>query len=137
MAVLRESKKQRKEREFKEMTQWLLTVSDDFTFTGSTSTYEYLQSKEGLTPLQAFYIIETNGYGSKFTTTDTEQLKRLLRTKAAINMQIKLWAEGRADGTLPLPELEEVLKEYNAPTWVFDAIENQKFKYYKTNDSNN
>lgn len=83
-----------------------------------------------MTPLQAFYIIESKGYRNKISTTDSKKLKRILRTKAAINLQIKLWAEGRADGTLPLLEFQEILKEYKAPQWVFEAVENQKYKYY-------
>ena len=116
---------------FVQDTAWLLTVSDDFTFTGSTATYEFPESKTGLTPLQAFYVIESRGYNNKISTTDAEKLKRILRTKAAINMQIKLWAEGRADGTLPKDELKSVLEEYKAPQWVTEAVENQKYKYYE------
>lgn len=84
-----------------------------------------------MSALEAFYLIESKGFPKRLTTTDPDKLLKLLRTKAAINMQIKLWAEGRADGTLPKDELKSILKEYKAPQWVTEAVENQKYKYYE------
>lgn len=84
-----------------------------------------------MSALEAFYLIESKGFPKRLTTTDPDKLLKLLRTKAAINMQIKLWAEGRADGTLPKDELKSILKEYKAPQWVVEAVENQKYKYYE------
>lgn len=130
MALL--TKKQKKLEEFRELAQWLLIVSDDFIFTGSSpAKYWYPYAKDGMPALEAFHLIESRGFPKRLAVSEPEKLQKLLRTKAAINMQIKLWAEGRADGTLPKDELRSILEEYKAPQWVFEAVENQKYKYYE------
>lgn len=62
---------------------------------------------------------------------EPELLMEILRCKAAINLQIKTWAQSRAEWTLSKSELLEYLESYQAPEWVFKAIENQKLKILK------
>lgn len=88
-----------------------------------------------------FYHIESQG--KNFPCSEPELLNKILLTKAGINFHIKLWAEGRADGTLPLFELSQrVAKtkfkdiidfetQFGLPEWVILAIEKQKIKLWK------
>ena len=76
----------------------------------------------------------------------------MYKTKGAINFHIKMWAESRAEGSLPkslfnLKGKEEARKvkeeakklftdyvtieeEFNLLPWMVDAVENQKVNYY-------
>ena len=62
---------------------------------------------------------------------EPELLVQLLTCKASINLNIKLWAQSRAEFTLSKEELLDCLTFYQAPEWVFKAIENQKMKILK------
>lgn len=62
---------------------------------------------------------------------EPQLLMEILRCKASINLQIKTWAQSRAEWTLSKFELLEYLEYYQAPEWVLKAIENQKLKILK------
>jgi len=57
-----------------------------------------------------------------------ELLQRVLICKASVNLHIKLWAQGMAQGLLFQPELSEYLDSLNAPGWVMKAVINQAGK---------
>jgi len=77
-----------------------------FTFSGTLHPKnEALYNKDGVTGKESFFSIENNGKNKP--TKHPNILKSLLQTKAAVNFQIKQWAEGRADGTLPLFEFSK------------------------------
>lgn len=59
---------------------------------------------------------------------EPQLLVEILRCKASVNLQIKIWSQSRAEFTLSKFELLEYLEHYQAPEWVFKAIENQKLK---------
>ncbi|QRE03507.1 hypothetical protein [Flavobacterium psychrophilum] len=128
-----------------------------FTFCGTLiPKFKAISNSKGKTAKQIFYQIESNGNNEP--TSEPELLDKLLLCKASVNFMIKQWAEGRADGTLPLKELSKKRYEdlypkkkdtnkyllvwennkpvyyddmetyYQFPNWVIDAIENQKIK---------
>lgn len=55
-------------------------------------------------------------------------LVQILTCKAAVNLQIKIWAQSRAEYTLSLDELKEYLTFFQAPDWALLAVEKQKIK---------
>lgn len=83
-------------------------------------------SASGKDAKRCFYLLDTNG--EKHPCSEPQLLVEILTCKAAVNLQIKLWAQGRADCTLFKFELEEWLADFKAPEWVLKAIENQKIK---------
>lgn len=129
---------------------------DNFKFCGThTPKYEPIPDPNGKSAKEVFHSIDSSG--KNLPTSEPELLKRLLATKASVNFHIKMWAEGRVDGTLPFCEFAgdgETLEwevstdtagkktaipvykksmaiEYGFPDWVIDAVEKQKFKYFK------
>ena len=78
---------------------------------------------------EVFYTIDSRGIN--IPTAEPELLNDLLLCKASLNFHIKMWAEGRADATLPYWELLEIQKEFNLPDWVIVATERQKLKIKK------
>jgi hypothetical protein len=117
-----------------------------FTFNGTLDA-KHKAIKGNATALEAFYSIDT--YGKNIGTKHTNLLNAILQTKAALNFQIKQWAQCRADGTLPLSEFiggnnsstlhwvngepkyySSIVEQYNLPKWVVNAVEKQKVKFY-------
>lgn len=76
-----------------------------------------------------FFTLDSEGKSKPCS--EPELLVEILRCKGAVNLQIKLWSQGRAEYTLSKDELQEYMEFYNAPDWVFKAIENQKSKILK------
>jgi len=100
---------------------------------------------KGKSGKEVFYLIDSTGKNSP--TREPELLNELLLCKASVNFQIKEWAKGRADGTLPKSELigdggviewvngepihfKNYVEMFNLPDWVVEAVENQKKYYY-------
>lgn len=141
------------ERDF----SWYLNNKKVFDFDGS---FLYVNkkgnslvnfSKDGVSAKEAFYYWDSEGIIK--TTKHPNLLKALYKTKGAINFHIKMWAESRAEGSLPkslfnLKGKEEVKRvkedakkqfidyitieeEFNLLPWMVDAVENQKVNYYK------
>ena len=131
----------------KEDFTFYLKNRKEFIFSGTLEA-KHKAIKGTATALEAFYSIDT--YGKNIGTKHPNLLNSILQTKASLNFQIKQWAQGRADGTLPLSELiggnnvktlhwvngepkyySSIAKKYNLPHWVIDAVEKQKIKFYR------
>lgn len=111
--------------------------------------------RNGVDAKEAFYMMET--FGKIVPTRAPKLLIELLKCKGGVNFQIKQWAEGRADGTLPLIEFSseragvksgekallwwtktgkaryalDIATKERLPEWVINAVENSKRHYYK------
>jgi hypothetical protein len=86
-------------------------------------------SPTGKSAKVCFYKLDSEGKCKPCS--EPELLFQILRCKASINLQIKIWAQSRAEYTLSKEELLEYMQFYQAPDWVFKAIENQKLKILK------
>jgi len=134
-----------------------------FNFCGTLNPkFEAIYSKNGLSAKEVFYSIQSEGKNKPCY--EPALLNDLLLCQSSVNFQIKQWAEGRADSTLPLAELskkraqikypddfskfstlfwvnsepvyfEDIQTQYSLPDWVIDAVENQKVKFYKKNQT--
>ena len=128
-----------------------LTNKNKFTFCGTiTPKHKAIFDPNGKSAKEVFYSIDSSG--KNHPTKEPGLLDELLLCKAGVNFQIKQWAEGRVDGTLPLYELTgdgqvlnwlekdgeviavsggNIREEFNLPEWVIKAVENQKEKILK------
>lgn len=121
-----------------------------FNFCGTAEpSFVPIYDKSGVDGKAAFFSIENKGIN--IPTKHPNILATLLLSKASVNFNIKMWAQGRADGTLPLIEFSQrkVMEVYphfeieydkndmennmGLPKWVIEAVENQKYKYYRIN----
>jgi len=101
-----------------------------FDFCGTlNATHQPIFDINGVDGKEAFFSIENNGKNKP--TKHPNLLRALLLSKASVNFNIKMWAEGRADGTLPKIEMPSLQKEFDLPDWVLTAVENQKNQYCK------
>lgn len=105
-----------------------------------------IYDKNGVDGKAAFFSIEN--HGRNIPTRHPNLLSALLLVKASVNFHIKMWAEGRADGTLPLIEFSVRMAKQRYPDssiedpgtdmerdlelseWVIKAVENQKIHHY-------
>ncbi len=123
-------------KKFEQDYQWYKSVSDKFNFDGQVNYHskkgeDLIQyDVEGKSAKECFFLYDSQGKIEK--TNEPEELKILLRTKGSVNLHIKMYAESRADGTLPKLLFQDIIKEINPPEWFITAVENQKYKYYKT-----
>lgn len=91
--------------------KWYLKMRNTFNFDGSGGYYDKMgdsvirYDKNGVSGIEAFFKWDSNGV--IVGTRHPNILRAILKTKGAINLQIKLWAQGRADGTLPLVEFSK------------------------------
>jgi len=83
-------------------------------------------SPTGKSAKVCFYQLDSEGRCKPCA--EPHLLTEILTCKAAINLQIKIWSQSRAEYTLSKIELLEYLEYYKAPEWVLKAIENQKLK---------
>jgi hypothetical protein len=81
---------------------------------------------EGSDAKRCFYVFDSRGKLPPCR--EPEILASLLRTKASVNLHIKLWAAGRFDGTFPGVEFDEYMREIGAPDWVKLAVRKQQYK---------
>jgi hypothetical protein len=104
---------------------------NNFTFAGSdiAAAYNIEYSEKGKTAKECFHKLDSEG--KKLPCCEKDLLIEILTCKAAVNMQIKLWAQSRAEYTLSLIELQEYMEHYQCPDWVLKAIEAQKTKLIK------
>lgn len=86
-------------------------------------------SSTGKSAKVCFYQLDSEGKCKPCS--EPHLLIEILRCKASVNLNIKIWAQSRAEYTLSKFELLEYLEEYKAPEWVFKAIETQKLKILK------
>jgi hypothetical protein len=92
---------------------------------GNNIVEESFSDPNGYSALEAYYSIDT--LGKKVSCKEIEVLNKVMRTKKSINLQIKMWAEDIAKRILFKCELEEYCQNY--PSWVFEAVINQSYKY--------
>ena len=93
---------------------------------GKTLPFAIPYSPTGKTAKVCFYQLDSEGKCKPCA--EPELLVQLLRCKASVNLNIKIWAQSRAEYTLSKEELQEYIEFFQAPEWVFKAIENQKEK---------
>lgn len=86
-------------------------------------------SATGKSAKVCFYQLDSEGKCKPCS--EPELLVEILRCKASVNLNIKIWAQSRAEYTLSKVELLEYIEFYKAPEWVLKAIENQKLKILK------
>lgn len=92
-------------KRFEQDYQFYLSSIGVFDFCGTLNPkFEAVPNGER-TAKECFYLIDSRGKNTPCS--EPELLNQLLLTKAAINFQIKQWAEGFAEGTLPLAELSK------------------------------
>jgi hypothetical protein len=99
-----------------------------FTFAGCNIEiqYNFESSEQGKTAKECFFYLDSQG--KKFSCSEFKLLIEILTCKAALNLQIEIWSQSRAEGTLPLFELQEYMEYFQCPDWVLKAIENQRLK---------
>ncbi len=86
-------------------------------------------SPTGKSAKVCFYKLDSEGKCKPCS--EPELLVQILTCKASVNLQIKIWSQSRAEYTLSKEELKEYMEFFQAPEWVFKAIENQKLKILK------
>lgn len=140
--------------------KWYMSNRHNFSFSGGDKYFDkkgnnvVQYNKNGVSFVEAFYTWDS--IGKIKPTRHPTTLQRLLQTKAAVNLQIKEWAQGRADGTLPGVEFmgdgsnekrllvwelingqyepvyySNIVEYMKLPEWVINAVESQKYKYYE------
>lgn len=87
---------------------------------------EIESSPDGVAAREAFEALDSRG--QRLPTSEPDLLRSVLRVKASVNLHIKMWAQGCAEGTSFLFEFLDLLRELNAPGWVEKALRNQTDK---------
>jgi hypothetical protein len=133
-------------KNFERDYNWYFKYRFKFDFCGSLNpNHTPIPDENGKTAKEALFSIDT--YGKNIGCREPELLNELLLCKASINFMIKMWAETRAEGTLPLIMFSkrEAFKRYEVPLtdepdiheefelidWMIEAVEKQKYKFYK------
>lgn len=128
--------------EFERDYNFYLENKDQFNFSGSdakktygiqlpgeTGTFAIPYSEQGKSAKICFHKLD--GAGKKVPCSEPNLLIEILTCKASLNLNIKTWAQSRAEYTLSKEELSGMMIEMKAPEWVFKAVENQKDKIIK------
>lgn len=93
-----------------------------FTFCGTMyPKFTAIPADGGKTAKEAFFLIDSTGRNQP--TCEPELLDALLTCKASVNFHIKQWAEGRAEGTMPL---HDFIGEGETLEWTIQTV---KHKY--------
>ena len=136
-------------KNFERDYNWYYKYRHEFNFCGSLNPKHIaIPDINGNSAKEILYNIDTHGKNNGCC--EPELLNELLLCKASINFMIKMWAESRADGTLPLVlfSKQQMFKEYNYVCnefkndidiqqefelldWMVEAVEKQKYKFYK------
>lgn len=80
---------------------------------------------DGYSALECWWAKDT--HGKMLPCREPELLAKVLRSKQSVNLQVKMWAEDVADGSL-LRQLELVTYAHGWPEWVFRAVLEQAGK---------
>lgn len=116
------------ERDFRWYTKWATL----FNFDGASSYHDkkgnakIVGNPQGHPAKEAFYQFDSSG--RIIPTNQPLTLESLYRCKGSINLHIKQWAEGRAEGTLPRKDWEAIQAEYELLPWMIDAVHQQYIK---------
>jgi hypothetical protein len=105
---------------------WYLKMRHLFNFDGKHK--EVISDKNGIDGRKAFYLLDTEG--KLFPTKHPNILTTLIKTKGSVNLHVKMYAEDRASGLLPLIEFRGMCIKWKAPKWFYNSVEHQKVKYY-------
>lgn len=103
-----------------------LRSRSEFTFCGKPDSEihaKIIPSPSGKTAKECFLSLDSRG--EVVPCLEPELLFEVLRTKAAINWQVRQWAEMLLGGVLRPLELVECRETYGLPEWVLEAILNQ------------
>lgn len=92
---------------------------DTMSFSGSPAP-TVAHDPDGPDAKRAFHDYDSRGVLR--ATSEPDLLRRVLVTKASVNLHVRMWAEGIADATLLGRELEGFKQEFGAPQWVVDAV---------------
>jgi len=115
-------------KNFERDYNWYLTHKDQFTFDGSLDTSDkVIFSENGKSAKDCFYIYDSSG--QVVQTKEPELLHKIFKCKGSVNLNIKMWAEDLANGTLPTSLFKDICNEFNLLPWMIDAVEKQKIKY--------
>lgn len=103
-----------------------------FKFSGSDYSSQVITHTQGVTAVKAFNAVDSMGINPPCC--EPELLAQAWNGKAALNLQIKMWAGGILDGISALFELQS---DYEwLPDWVWESILGQtngvscKFDWY-------
>ena len=117
-------------KNFERDYNWYLKYKNVFDFSGSLDNKTLvIESEKGLSAKECFYYRDSQGIIKK--TKEPNLLSQIYKCKESINFHIKMWAETRAEGTLPMIDFKEIIKEYELLDWMIESVEKQKNKYYK------
>lgn len=116
-------------KEIVSQINWYFGLRKKFNFDGKPDE-EIEFNLNGCDGFTAFYNVDTHGKKKLKPTKHPNIYKALMKTKSSLNLHIKMYAEDRANGTLPKVEFDKICEEINAPPWFIEAVENQKVKYY-------
>lgn len=109
--------------------EFYLRSREVFTFCGKPDS-EILEKikpdPNGSTAKECFLYLD--GRGEVKPCSEPELLFQVLKTKAAVNWQVKQWAEMLLGGVLFPSELVECRDDYGLPKWVVEAVLNQSRK---------
>ena len=97
-----------------------------FTFCGKTDRelwQKVVSCSTGKTAKECFYSLDSKG--KVVPCSEPDILYVVLRTKAAVNLQIAQWAEMVAGGVLWPFEMKEIDHIYQLPDWVIKAVYKQ------------
>lgn len=90
---------------------------------------EILSDPNGESAETCYFMLDT--HGKMPPCREVELLARIFRAKQSVNLQIKMWAETMAEFLLLPKELQEYIKEWGAPYWVYKATMNQAAKIHE------
>jgi len=79
---------------------------------------------DGLPAIEAFAAMEATG--ARHGTSEPALLQQVLRAKAHVNLHIKMWAEGIAEGLFHIVEFQRDHTWW--PAWVWKAVRSQEAK---------
>lgn len=100
-----------------------------FNFDGTADTIDkIIFNKDGKSAKECFYIFDSRG--RVLPTNEPQLLYDIFRCKGSINFNIKMWAESRGKGELGLIDFKYIIGEFELLSWMIEAVEKQKLKYY-------
>ncbi len=106
---------------------WYIKVRNFFDFSGAIPE-KIIFDKKGISGKEAF--LKYDAEGKLLPTKHPILLSKLILVKGGVNLHIKMYAEDRASGLLPLIEFRALCIKLKAPYWFREAVEKQKHKYY-------
>ena len=115
-------------RDFK----WYIKVRHFFNFDGHENR-PIVYDRNGIDGKKAFHIYDSQGVLKP--TKHPKLLAVLIKAKGSVNLHIKMYAEDRAKGLLPLFEFRELCDKLADPYWFFCALEKSKNRIIQ-HDSN-